>query len=199
MLKKILNWFKADLSKVELYAKLVTHSREAIYFTDYKIDDSITGRFENIILHLFLIINRIASEEGRDSDNVLALQEAFVIDMDRNLREMGVGDMSVGKKMKEMAAGWYGTATIYEAALAAEDAKIQLEKALLENLYRVPENDQNGDGQEQGGDITSLPSAALAAHILDLVTVLNSIPLEDILTCRFDYPVIPALKDKAND
>ncbi|WND02239.1 ubiquinol-cytochrome C chaperone family protein [Temperatibacter marinus] len=181
MIKKILEWIRGDLTQLELYNKVVTHSRQELYFTELNIEDSVTGRFENIVLHLFLVINRIAAEEGVKSPRVRALQEAFVMDMDRNLREMGIGDMSVGKKVKSMAAGWFSTAKMYEAALQSDAPLDAMTEALFEQVYREKENAQ---------------AERLALHILALSKYLFSLKIETITQNKFEYP---SLTSEEND
>lgn len=176
MIKKILKWFKGDRAMLELYKKLVTQSRTPLYYTDIGVEDSVTGRFESIIVQMFLIINRIAKDEGNNSDNIRTLQEAFIMDMDRNLREMGVGDMGVGKKIKAMAAGWFGTAKAYETAISSEDKQHELmQAALVDSLFR---------------DDEAAKSELMAAHVCALSKYLDNLLLEQILSSEFDYPAM---------
>ncbi len=92
------------------YAALVAKARNPFLFETCGIPDTLDGRYEAIIFHLFLETkNATPSEKQR-------LMEVFIEDMDRNLREMGVGDTGVGKRVKKMAAGLFGRLQAYEKA-----------------------------------------------------------------------------------
>ena len=88
-----------------------------------------------IVLHAALVLRRIRGR-GKRADGVAQLMlEILFDDMDRNLRELGVGDLSVGRKVQEMAKAYLGRATAYENALGDESTS-ELEDALARNLYR---------------------------------------------------------------
>jgi cytochrome b pre-mRNA-processing protein 3 len=115
-----------------LYAAAVAQARQPAFYAACGVPDTPTGRFDLIVLHAFLLLQRLKAErEGR------ALAQAFcdavVEDMDRNLREMGIGDLSVGKKVKKLMQGFYGRLHAYETALADDDGG--LVPALKRNIY----------------------------------------------------------------
>ena len=81
-----------------IYKKLVLFSRNKIFYTDLKVPDTLDGRFDLIIFHLFFIhavLFRQGALEQKIYDEVLKIMYK---DFDSNLREIGVGDLSVGKK-----------------------------------------------------------------------------------------------------
>ena len=90
-----------------LYAAAVAQARQPAFYADCGVPDTPTGRFDVIVLHGFLLMHRLkAAPAGRPLAQ--AFCDAVVEDMDRNLREMGIGDLSVGKKAKKLMQGFYG-------------------------------------------------------------------------------------------
>lgn len=116
----------------EAYIALVEQSRKPFFYTDCAVPDTLDGRFEIILLHVFLALRGLKAEGGQEEQSRL-LQEALFDDMDRNLREMGVGDMGVGKRVKVMSRAAYGRLESY--TLVWEDEQ-GLREALERNVYR---------------------------------------------------------------
>jgi len=107
---------KPDKAKI-LYEAIVAAARQEKFYAQWGVPDTIDGRFEMISLHLFLVLDRL-KEGGADTQKLRQqLTDTFFADMDRSLREMGVGDLSVGKKVRKMAEVFYGRVTAYAAAL----------------------------------------------------------------------------------
>jgi cytochrome b pre-mRNA-processing protein 3 len=98
-----------------------------------------------ITLHLSLLLLRLKAEGPAATDLGQALFDTLFADMDRSLREMGVGDLGVGKRVKEMGKAVYGRLAAYEAGLAG--APGELEAALVRNLYGTVTPDQAGVAQ----------------------------------------------------
>lgn len=115
-----------------LYGAVVAQSREPEFYTRSGVPDTATGRFDLIALHGFLVMHRLKSAEG-GAELARALSETLVEDIDRNLREMGTGDLSVGRKVKQLTQGFYGRMEAYEAGLAAPDTV--LHSAVQRNLF----------------------------------------------------------------
>lgn len=105
----------------ELYGAVVAQARERDIFADLNVADTPEGRFEVLVLHLFLVMERLRAEGGAADEMSRTLMETFVTDMDDNMREMGVGDLTVPKKVKKAAAAFYDRAEAYRAALASAD------------------------------------------------------------------------------
>jgi cytochrome b pre-mRNA-processing protein 3 len=115
-----------------LYAAAVAQARQPAFYADCGVPDTPTGRFDLIVLHGFLLMQRLkAAPDGRPLAQ--AFCDAVVEDIDRNLREMGTGDLSVGKKVKKLMQGFYGRLAAYETALQGGDP--MLISALRRNLY----------------------------------------------------------------
>lgn len=116
-----------------LYGTIVAQSRLPCFYRDYAVSDTVNGRFELIILHLTLVLDRLFAEPSLRADGQ-QLFDVFCRDMDDNLREMGVGDLSVPKKMRRIGDAFYGRSRAYLAALKPDD-DAQLRQALARNVY----------------------------------------------------------------
>jgi len=114
-----------------LYMQAVEQARTPIYYQNYAVPDSVDGRFDMIALHVFLVTKDL--QDARLYELVI---EAMIQDMDRSLREMGVGDMSVGKKVQKMAHAINGRLQAYRQSWPEVSA---LAAALERNLYRGDE------------------------------------------------------------
>ena len=118
-----------------LYAQIVTQSRHPDFYTQGRVADSVDGRFDMIVLNVFLVIRRL-KQDGEEAGRLSQyLFDVMFENMDSSLREMGVGDLSVSKKIKAMAEAFYGRVSAYEDGLRADDDSV-LPKMLLRNLYR---------------------------------------------------------------
>jgi cytochrome b pre-mRNA-processing protein 3 len=122
-----------------LYGAIVAQARSVAFYADYRVPDTVEGRFDLIVLHLVLLLNRLdrRAEAGRGFGQKLLGQElfdAFCRDLDANLREMGVGDLAVPKRMQAFAEAFYGRQAAYLAALDAADQRV-FEKALARNIF----------------------------------------------------------------
>ncbi len=119
-----------------LYLAAVEQARQPFLYTGYHVPDTFDGRFDAIVLHVFLLMKRLKNEpDARNHSLAQLLSETFFSDMDRSMREMGVGDTGVGKRIKKMASAFLGRINAYEAA-NNEDL---LAEALARNLYRGAE------------------------------------------------------------
>lgn len=129
-----------------LYVKTVEQARNQVFYENLKVPDTVTGRFDMISLHGFLVMNRLQAPDAPREFAELYCSMIFN-DMDRNLREMGVGDLSVGKKVRKLAEGFYGRSAAYRSALTQEQDAEQLSTVLSRNIYA---------GAEPSGDVLRL-------------------------------------------
>ena len=136
-----------DRSIHALYGAIVAQARLPTFYTSYGVPDTVQGRFELIVLHLVLLLRRLGrADEASQPIGPLAgeigqgLFDSFCRDLDANLREMGVGDLAVPKKMRRFGEAFYGRLGAYRAALAAADER-ELEKALARNIFEVAGTD----------------------------------------------------------
>jgi cytochrome b pre-mRNA-processing protein 3 len=130
-----------------LYGAIVAQARSTAFYTRYGVSDSVEGRFELIVLHLVLVLRRLGGEQTpgprqrspRTFERIgQQLFDVFCRDLDDNLREMGVGDLAVPRRMREFAEAFYGRQAAYGTALDAADQR-ELEKALARNIFGVAE------------------------------------------------------------
>jgi cytochrome b pre-mRNA-processing protein 3 len=127
-----------------LYGMIVAQARLGAFYTDYGIPDTVQGRFELLVLHLILVLRRLGrdpqtakiSRWGRRESPSQLLFDAFCRDLDANLREMGVGDMGVPRRMRRFGEEFYGRQAAYQAALEGTDPPA-LENALARNIFEV--------------------------------------------------------------
>ena len=116
-----------------LYLGLVRQARQPGFYQHAGVPDTLDGRFDLIVLHLFLLLQRLKGLQSPAAELGQGVYDVMFADMDRNLREMGVADLGVGKHVKRMVRAFHGRAAAYEMGLAADDA--ELEAALRRNLY----------------------------------------------------------------
>ena len=122
-----------------MYQSLVAQARSTAFYAEMDVPDTVEGRFDLILLHVFLIDERL--EAGGDVYIRLRrfIQEVMVSDMDRSFRELGVGDMSVGKEMKKVGAALLGRKAAYKEALAETASEGALAEAITKNVYKGEE------------------------------------------------------------
>jgi cytochrome b pre-mRNA-processing protein 3 len=108
----------------------VAAARHPLFYADWGVADTLDGRFDMISLHAFLVLDRLKGTEQAFRQDLV--DELFA-DMDRSLREMGVGDISVGKKVRKMAEVFYGRLAAYDQALAGPEGA--LEAAIARNVF----------------------------------------------------------------
>jgi cytochrome b pre-mRNA-processing protein 3 len=115
------------------YTSIVEQARTPDFFVRLDVPDTLDGRYEMIALHMFLVLNRLKAEHESTEEFAQALFDAMFADLDRGLREMGATDIGVGKRVKEMATGFYGRIAAYDKGLDGDDETMA--EALKRNLY----------------------------------------------------------------
>jgi cytochrome b pre-mRNA-processing protein 3 len=118
-----------------LYGSAVAAAREPFLYRSLGVADTLDGRFDLVCLHAFMLVRRLRREAAPGPALAQAVFDAMFSDMDVSLREMGVGDLSVGRRMRAMWEAFNGRALAYDAALATGDAAA-LETALMRNVWR---------------------------------------------------------------
>lgn len=151
----ILKHFFRDTAAPErsVYAAIVAAARHPLPYVSWGVADDIDGRFNMIVLHMFLVLDRLKGEDPLFRQHLV---DEFFADMDRSLREMGVGDISVGKKVRKMAEAFYGRVAAYD--MGSVESRDALAAALSRNFF--PEG--NGSGAEKLADFTLAARAHLA-------------------------------------
>ena len=161
------------------YRRVVEQARQPGFFVDLGVPDTIDGRFELICLHAFLFLHRLRRETTEGATLGQRFFDTMFADLDRSLREMGTGDLSVGREVRHMAEAFYGRIAAYQRGLAADDAA--LEEALARNLF---------------GTAPATPAclAAMAAYMRREAARLDREGTPELLSgrVRFDGPPAPA-------
>src|SRR5713226_2432120 len=121
-------------SIASLYGTIVAQARAPAFYQIYRVPDTVNGRLEMIMLHAVLLLARLESEAESVRRLGQGLFDAFCRDMDASLREMGVGDLAVPRRMRDIGEAFYGRQAAYRAALAAPDEH-PLAAALARNVF----------------------------------------------------------------
>jgi cytochrome b pre-mRNA-processing protein 3 len=114
-----------------IYGMIVTQTREPLFYRDLGVPDTVNGRFDLLVLHLWIVLRRFKPLEGGVPLSQ-ALFDRFCEDMDANLREMGVGDITVPKRMRAFGEAFYGRVAAYDVAL--DQGQEPLAQALCKNI-----------------------------------------------------------------
>jgi cytochrome b pre-mRNA-processing protein 3 len=153
--------FKPKLAQIAgdaLYAACVAQARRPEFYTSMGAPDTLEGRFELYTLHVVLVVLRLKGHGDNPSAAAQALFDAYLQSLDIALREMGVGDLSVGKKMKKLGRAFYGRVKSYDAAQAAS------------------------------GDLDDIDPEALVRYALTVRAALAEQPLERLLAGEINWP-----------
>lgn len=175
----IANLFKPsdrDVAAHRLYQETVTQARKPHLYTAWGVPDTPLGRFDAIALHCFLVLNRLQQDANTESFSK-QYSGAIFDDMDRSLREMGVGDLSVGKKIRKIAEGFYGRSAAYARAL--DEGEAATVETLKRNLY--------GEADCPNDDALN----SVAAYVLDSVDVLRGQELNELLKGSVRFALLP--------
>jgi cytochrome b pre-mRNA-processing protein 3 len=168
----------------------VQAARDPLYFVDLGVPDTLDGRFDLVGLFVALLIRRLRALEAGGgsaaSGYAQAVFDAMFADMDFNLRELGVTDMSIGRRVRAMWEAFHGRALAYEGPLAAGDADA-LAAAIARNVWR-------------GVDGVSVQAARLARVALSQDRHLAAQGLEGFRAGRVDFlPAGRVLEAMAHD
>lgn len=162
-------------SSEEVYRRIVAQARRPEFYVRGGVPDSLDGRFEMLALHLFLVLHRLKDERDDPACAALAqaLADRMAADFDANLREMGAGDLGVGRRVKRMAGALYRRLAAYEAALDGGEAA--LGEALRRYLFATVEPDE--------GQVTAMARYVSAGRSLLAETLAAALAKGDL-----DFP-----------
>jgi len=135
-----------------IYGMIVTQAREPAFYRELGVPDTVNGRFDMLLLHLWIVLQRLKSAKG-GTELSQALFDHFCVDMDDNLREMGVGDLTVPKRMQAFGEAFYGRSAAYDRALT--ESSEALAQALCKNIL-------NGERIEKARELARYTEAAIA-------------------------------------
>lgn len=177
----MLGWLKrnAQLRRIgqHVYEGIVAAARREVFFRDMGIPDTMEGRFEVIVLHLFMVLERL-KREGEPGQRVgQAVLESLIADMDDALRQIGIGDMGVPRRVKRAAAAVRERVRDYGA-----EAGAGLERGLLNHVYGCD------GGTEEPASEAMADAAHLAAYVRAGLAALDRQPAEALYR---DGPAFP--------
>ena len=135
MLKRLFKPRHAIVAGRELYARVVAQARVPSLYTDLATPDTVEGRFELYSLHTYLLLERLKGQGPQAAETAQALFDTYLSGLDNALRELGVGDTVVGKRMRKLGEAFYGRVNAYEAALAALPDRSELEALIARTVY----------------------------------------------------------------
>ena len=153
-----------------IYGMIVTQAREPMFYTDLGVPDTVNGRFDLLLLHLWLLLRRLRTAADGTALSQ-ALFDRFCEDMDDNLREMGIGDQVVPKRMRAFGEAFYGRTKAYDEATDAGGEA--LASAISKNIL---------GGTEPG------PARRLAAYARAVEAGLAGIDEAALLRGAFAFP-----------
>ena len=171
----ILDKSKTRKVATSLYITVVNQARQPFLYTNLGVPDTFDGRFNMISLHVFLVLRRLKSNYTRSEKTSQALFDIMFADMDQSLREIGVGDLRVGKSVKAMAATFYGGVSAFEKALR-DGSDVILIDAIKRNVFP----------KEQS---VKTKSEKIAKYIHLLKLQLDEMSLDDILAGKLQFDI----------
>ena len=160
-----------------LYAAVVAASRQPALYADLGVPDTFEGRFESLTLHAALLLRRLQACDPPGPALAQDLTDLVFAHFDRTLREMGVGDTVVPKRMRTLAEAFLGRSRAYEEALRGNA------EALRASLAR---------------NVAASNSEALAHYVLASVTALDREPLQVFIDGHVPFPEASRLPGQAH-
>jgi cytochrome b pre-mRNA-processing protein 3 len=153
-----------------IYGMIVAQAREPLFYKHLDVPDTVDGRLDLLILHLWLVLRRLRGVQAGAALSQ-ALFDHFCDDMDANLREMGVGDLTVPRRMQAFGEAFYGRTAAYD--LAWSEGEARLADALQKNIL-------NGKHSASAG--------WLAAYAARVVAVLEACDDAALLRPAWHFP-----------
>jgi len=157
-----------------IYGMIVAQARQPAFYAAFNVPDTVNGRFDMVLLHLWMVL-RMLRQGPEGEEPVQQLFDHFCTDMDDNLREMGVGDLTVPKRMRKFGEAFYGRSAAYDAALDAGDEA--LAAALNRNIFN--EADATGAGR-------------LAAYVAETLAHLGQVEQAAFARGQWQFPAVKA-------
>jgi cytochrome b pre-mRNA-processing protein 3 len=162
---------KRETPSVErLYGDVVAAARMPSLYRDLGAPDTVMGRFELLALHVSLVLRRLRILPPPADSLAQELVDSFFAELDAALRQIGIGDVSVPKKVKKLGEAFYGRAKAYDDALEEDAPADALERAIARNVLDRPDE--------------PLLASALAQHVRTIVNALDSRSFDDLAAGR---------------
>ena len=162
-----------------LFKALSAQARQPVFYEQLGVADTVEGRFELYVLHLVLVLHRLKGQGSQAAETSQAVFDAFLRNLDEGLRDMGVGDLSVGKKMRKLGEAVYGRIKGYDRAFAEAEPTGALQALIKRTVYQ---------------DRAETPAAGpLACYAVAVVTGFAAQPLEEVLRARLDWAEVESV------
>lgn len=173
MFEKLFKPRPATLAGRALFLTVSAQARRPAFYLAGGVPDTPQGRFELYCMHLVLLMHRLKGQGPMASETSQALFDAFLANMDEGLRDLGVGDLSVGKKMRKLGEAIYGRLKGYDSAMAALPDRSALQGLIGRTIF---------------GDEAAAHPAHLAAYVVTAMDRLGAEPLDLVIGAQFQWP-----------
>lgn len=157
-----------------IYNAIVDQSRRPEFYESFDVPDTLDGRFDLIVLHAGLYLPRLKAVRNEGHALAQATFDQMFANLEVNLRELGVGDMGVPRRVKSMLSAFYGRAAAYDSALREGDVS-GLRAALLRNVYR-------------GAEVAQPKLDALSTYVRAAHEALKAASDSDLVAGTFAWP-----------
>lgn len=174
-LASLLPWRSKAPHADELYGAIVARARLPVFYQAFGVPDTLEGRFVVLSLHLFAVLHRLKDSGPQAAATAQALADHFTADMETVLRELGIGDLSIPKKVRKLTASGAGLLKSYEMGLAKGEGAF--EAAIASAL----------PGEEAAAKAAA---ARLTPYVREMVQDLESEPLQDLCAGTLRLPDI---------
>ncbi|WP_298958045.1 ubiquinol-cytochrome C chaperone family protein [uncultured Roseibium sp.] len=163
----------------KVYCEIVAQARQPVFYSGLLVPDTVDGRFDMIVAHAVLYFRRMRAEGADVAEFAQNVFDLFFQDMDASLREMGVSDTRVPKKVKVMGEAFYGRADAYISAIDSGNVA-ELADAIGRNIFTE--------------DAQPVAQKRLAAYILEAARLLNEQSAQDLMRTDVRWPDPNAFK-----
>ena len=172
----LFKWLKNRAEKRQraenIYWLTANHARHPLFFQDYQVPDSMTGRYELLCIHVYLLLERLRREEDcRDLSQQIT--EILVKEIERAYRDSGFQDLSIPKNVKKLIAGFYERTEAYKTGIRRNNVEL-LVHAVNKFVY-ADQSDVNNHAPK------------LSIYMLAAYNHLNLLPISEIETANFAF------------
>ena len=175
MLSRFLGTDKSVIAARRLYDTMIARAREPVFHVRFAVPDTIDGRFDLLALHAFPLMEALKSTQPKGAQIGVQLASVIFAGFDDALRELGVSDFGISRRMKALAGAFYGRLEAYDLA-ASEPA---LSEAIVRNLYRANE--------------MRVREAEILAHYIILARVVLRAQSDALLQGAADFGPLPEI------
>lgn len=165
MLKHLFKPRPAALAGASLYDRVVEQARSPRLYSEFGAPDTTEGRFEIYSLHVYLLLERLKEQGPQAAETAQALLDTYLSALDNTLREMGLGDVGVGRQVRKLGEAFYGRVRSYEVGMAALPDTGELQAMLVRTAY---------------AGVASASAPRLADYIVRQRQALAGVPLENL-------------------